>query len=410
MINKGKKGQRRGEILVSVEIYVLGDFRILVDGHDAIKKLKSSKKKLALLEYLILNKNKPVSVSNIVDVLWNDEEDVDLENTLKTLVSRVRKDLTDSGLKNAIITKRGAYMWNPEYSEFIDLFVLEDLCNKVALETELTPEARVNFEQIIFIYSDDLLTNSILNAWISPKTFYYQSLYIKTIGHYINLLKSKNQLNDVIRVCKIALEIDQFDSNLNLELMSALLKIGKNKDALTQYQHVTNLHYTHLGVKPSNEILDFYKELIKQECNSEANIEDIYQELKQESLGKGAFVCEYTIFKDIYNLHSRNLKRLGTRMFLVMISIKPMSSSRAISPLEMDKAMRVLLDLLVESLRSGDTISRYSPSQYASILADIDRDDVARRVLERLKTKFYSDPANSKYVFEYNFMALESEE
>ena len=389
-----------------VEINVFGELNMIVDGKDITHQIKSSKKKMALLEYLIINKNKMVSVGRLVEVLWSGSETINMENTLKTLVSRLRKDLEQFGLDTAILTKPGAYMWNPDLTSHIDVFRMEELCNAVADVTELTDEAKAQFEEVLYLYTDDLLVNSSLENWIAPKSFYYHDLYLNTVYKYIGLLSEQTSYGDVIRVCKTALEIDAFDSMLNLELMTALLKMGKNKEALAQYQNTTNLHYTHLGLKPSDEILNFYKQLIKGEKSTGANIEEICSELKADQAGNGAFVCEYAIFKDVYHLNMRNLKRLGRAMFLALVTVYRMDH-KPVEALEMEQVMGRLLDALQNSLRRGDTVVRYSPLQYVVLLPSITHNNMGRMVIDRVKSLFYSNSKNTKYVFAYKVAPLD---
>ncbi len=392
----------------NIEIYILGELRMIVDGEDITSKMKNSPKKTLLLEYLLINKNRPVTTGTLVDVLWNGKDDLNLENTLKTLVSRLRKDLSDCGLDKAIVTKRGAYMWNPDLDCSIDLYKFEDLCAKMAAVDELGDDDKKDFDEILFLYSDGLLSNSGLNSWIAPKTYYYQDLYLKTVYRYIDLLKNKDLHSDIIRVCKIALEIDAFDTKLNLELMNTLLKIGKSKEALAQYQNITDLNYTYMGTKPPEEILEFYKVLLMNEQNEETNIEDIYHELTtDEEEDLGAYVCEYAIFKDIYRLYMRNLKRLDTTMFLGICSIKSINRGE-MNPLELDAAMRKLKDLLVDNLRNGDTVSRYSLNQFALLLPSIDNYEIGRMVMKRLQNLFYADGDNSRYNFDFRLLEMNS--
>ncbi|NLI72097.1 MAG: hypothetical protein GX361_05130 [Bacteroidales bacterium] len=235
----------------SVEINVFGELRILVDDVDISQTIWASKKKTALLEILILNRQRPMSVARLAEMIWGEDEDINAENALKTLVSRLRKDLEESGLAGAIVTIPGGYMWNPDLPATIDVFRMEELCNNLSDVKSLDPDVRDQFEELLRIYTDDLLTNSNLSKWITPKSVYYHDLYLKTVYQYIDLLNKEEEYGEVIRVCKIALDIDAFDSVLNLELMSALLNTGKSKEAMEQYQNTTNLQYTHLGLKPS---------------------------------------------------------------------------------------------------------------------------------------------------------------
>lgn len=389
----------------NLEINVFGELQILVDDVDISQTIWASKKKMALLELLILNSQRPMSVARLAEAIWGEHEDINAENALKTLVSRLRKDLDENGLAGAIVTMPGGYMWNPDLQAKIDVFRMEEICNNLSDAKSLDPDVRDQFEELLQLYTDDLLPNSDLSKWIAPKSVYYHDLYLKTVYHYIDLLNQEEDYGDIIRVCKIALDIDAFDSMLNLELMSALLKTDKSKEALEQYQNTTNLQYTHLGLKPSDEILNFYKELIKGEKSTEAEIEEICAELRKGRPEAGAFVCEYAIFNDIYHLQMRNLKRMGTAMFLALVGVRRMDN-RQMEALELKQVLSRTLDVLRENLRQGDTISRYSPLQYVVLLPSVNNAKMGRMVLERIKKLFYSNSKNAKYIFSYSVTPL----
>jgi DNA-binding SARP family transcriptional activator len=388
-----------------LEINLFGDLQVLMNDVDISQTIWASKKKMALLEILILNRQRPMSVVRLAEMIWGENKDIDATNALKTLVSRLRKDLEENGLTDAIVTMPGGYMWNPDLPVKIDVFRMEDICKTVLDAKSLDSDVRDQFEELLQIYTDDLLTNSSLSMWIAPKSVYYHDLYLKTVYRYIELLKEEEEYGEIIRICKIALDIDAFDSMLNLELMSALLKTGKSKEALEQYQNTTNLQYTHLGWKPSDEILNFYKELIKGKKDSEAEIEEICAELRESKPGAGAFVCEYAIFNDIYHLQMRNLKRMGTAVFLALVDVRRMDN-KEMEALELKQVMSRTLDVLRENLRQGDTISRYSPLQYVILLPSVINAKMGHMVVERLKMLFYSDSKNAKYIFSYSVTPL----
>ncbi|NLL91151.1 MAG: hypothetical protein GX222_01880 [Ruminococcaceae bacterium] len=390
----------------NLDINVFSELNILLNGVDVVEPIRASKRKMALLEYLILNNQRPVSVARLAEVIWGEDEEINVENALKTLVSRLRKDLEEYELDGAIVTVPSGYMWGPEQPTQIDAFRMEEISEAVSNVETLKPYVRDQFEEFLSLYTGDLLPNSSLDKWIAPKSYYYHDLYLKTVHQYIELLKKEKEYGEIIRVCKIALDIDPFDSMINLELMSALLKTGKSKEALEQYQNTTNLQYTHLGLKPSEEILNFYKELIKGEKSSEAEIEEICKELRRGMPDPGAFVCEYAIFKDVYHLQMRNLKRMGTAMFLALVDVRRMDN-KEMEALEIKQVMARTLDVMRESLRQGDTISRYSPLQYVVLLPSVTSSVTGRTVIERVKRLFYSNSKNAKYIFSCKVVPLE---
>lgn len=389
-----------------LEIFLLGEFRMYVDGSNIMHMFGASRKKIALLQYLLVHPGQATSVKDLFETLWPDEDNSNPENALKTLMSRLRKNLDDFGLQNAIITKSGAYMWNPELDCAIDIYELEKLNQDLIAQKGLTDEGTEKFERLLLLYGDDLLGGTNTEPWAVSRSVYYHNLYLRTVYHYVQLLNERKRFGDVVRVCRVALEIDSLDSKLNLELMSALLKLGRSREAMAQYELTTDIHYNHLGVKPPEEILMFYKNLIQNEGTTEQEITEIMEELLDSPEISGALVCEYSIFKDIYNLYMRNLRRLGISMFLVLMAVNS-QENQSVDALLMDKVMSQLLDVLKSSLRKGDTISRYSSTQFVLLLPSVNYDS-GRMVMERVKKVFYDKCPITKFVFNYRLAPIDT--
>ncbi len=112
-------------------------------------------------------------------------------------------------------------------------------------------------------------------------------------------------------------------------------------------------------------------------------------------------------FKDIYQLQMRNLKRVDMPMFLVLVGISYLDN-REVDSLVLEQSMKRLQDTMQASLRKGDTVARYSPTQYAALLPSVGSYDVGRKVLERVKTVFYRDSQNVDFVFNYKLAPLDA--
>ena len=381
----------------TIEIYMLGRFRLVVGGKDIASLFAGSKKKLSLLEYLVLNQKKSVSVTELFETIWPEDENANPESSLKTLVSRLRATLAREGLERAIETRGGTYYW--ALPAYVDVFEFEEVCTAVKGVKELSVQTVRDYERILALYKGNLLPDSSTEAWVFSRSNYYREQYLKYAGEYARLLLASERFEDASRVCRVALNIDAFDSALNLGLMTALVKLGKNREALAQYEHTTQMHYAYLGEQPSEEILDFYKELIRVDNETDSNIDEIVSDLADGEEEGGAFVCEYAIFKDIYQLHMRNLKRMGASMFIVLTTLSTIDHE-PFAPFVLDKLMRELLDCLKNNLRGGDTVSRFGPSQFAILLPMVDYDK-GRIAMERVKNAFYRKCHNANFLLNY---------
>ena len=192
-----------------------------------------------------------------------------------------------------------------------------------------------------------------------------------------------------------------------MELMSALINTNRTSEALVQYKHVMHLNYRYLGVRPSDDMQEFYKQIVRAGKTLDLNLESIRNELRESGEQRGAFVCEYAVFKEIYNLQMRNLERLGSTMFLAVIMVgNPEEAGK--DSIKQDNIMNGLLEILRSNLRKGDTITHFSPTIFALLLPTVNY-TTGNMVMERVRKLFYKKYPNSNIPFNYRVGPLSSD-
>lgn len=80
------------------------------------KIIELTKNDYRILNILLSNKDKVITREELLEALWDDTNFVD-DNTLTVNMTRVKKKLSDLGINNAIVTKRGVgYVFNRTYN------------------------------------------------------------------------------------------------------------------------------------------------------------------------------------------------------------------------------------------------------------------------------------------------------
>lgn len=382
-------------------IKMFGKFDVLVNGVSIEPQLNKTKKGQALLQYLLLHRNDAVPNFKLYEALWPNEESSNPENALKTLVSRLRSVLSDCDprLAKSIVTKRGSYRWDSDPSIEVDLFEYEKLCRELRNVTTYRADLKPQYDKFLGMYTGNLLSGIEHEEWTVSRSIYLHNEYLHIVYQYIEMLKEVPDYDEVIHACRIALDVDAFDEKLHLELMDALVKTKRNNEALLQYKHVTNIHFRYLGIQPPEGIREFYKQIIKASQTLDFDIDTIGKELKEYDMTATAFVCEYAVFKEIYNLQIRNMERTGAIVFLALIMITNMDY-QPMDPLKLDDIMKDLLAVLKDKLRKGDIVTHFSASQYA-LLLPCSQYDNGKMIMERIKRGFYKICANSSVMFSY---------
>lgn len=391
-----------------IRIQMMNEFVIYINERRAEHMVNKSRKGLALIEYLIAQRGESVPNPKLLYTFWQDERVTNPENALKTLVSRVRTLLNQifPDLGSCIVADRGAYHWEcPPYMT-VDLYELEDIFKSLE-NARGHAEKRTLYSRMMKLYHGAFLKNCELNEWAYPRAAALHNQYIAGVYAYIEMLKQTGRQEDtqeIVSVCRKTLETEPFDDRIHIELMRALLKTNCTTQAKAQFDEVMHLHDHYLGVKPSQEIMDFYDQIVAASKSIDNNLEAICRELYQGDSERGAFVCDYSVFKEIFNLQIRNIERLDSTMFLAVIMVSKMNGE-PLDGLEQEGVMRNLIDILRNNLRKGDVITHFSPTMLAILLPTVDY-LTGDGVMERIKKIFYQKYPTSAILFNYRIAPL----
>lgn len=393
----------------TIHIQLMDTFAMYVNGNKVEQLLEKSRKGVALMQFLILRKGQNVPTYRLMETLWAESESTNPESALKTLVSRMRGMLNQVApdLGKCIVADHGAYRWESGEDVIIDLYELENLLAD-SKHLNGTDEERIKvYEQILHLYKGDLLQHSEQAGWVVARGTALHNSFLAAMYAYVDLLKRQERHDEVAGVCRRALDIDNFDDRLHMDLMAALIKTDRNNEAMVQYKHVMHLYYNVLGVRPGDDMQEFYKQIVSCGKTLEFNLEAIRDELRERNESRGAFICEYVVFKEIFNLQMRNLERLGSTMFLGVIMVSTLDG-RAMEPMKQDNMVQGLLEILKTNLRKGDTVAHFNPTIVALLLPMVNY-NTGHIVMERIKKIFYRKYPNSNVAFNYRIGPLSSD-
>lgn len=394
-----------------IQIKMLGRFAILVDGTDVVPQLSKSKKGLSLLQYLLLQDGAAVPNQQLYEVLWPSEESSNPESALKTLISRMRTILSkySETLSRCIVTDRGSYRFNTALGIDVDLAEFRRLSATLLPKQTIAEDEGPLYARVVQVYRGDLLADgNAQENWVTAYHVELHEAYLKLVYRYVQWLEARENHDEVTYVCRKALEVDAFDEQMHLSLMNAMLKRGSINEALMQHKHATEIYYKYLGIQPTEAIQEFYKKIISADRSLDESLSFICDELKSSSKNVGAFVCEYAIFKEIFNLQVRNLERMDLSVYVMLVMLRDVDGN-AIEPLKLNNLMNSLQEIMRQSLRKGDVVSQFSASQFA-LLLPMDAKDSGSIVMERVKRAFYRQYPRSNVILSYRISDLDKVE
>lgn len=372
-----------------MRIHAMGTFFIEVNGIAHENLPVRTRKGVALLLYLILEKGKAVSSQRLIRELWAGRNNDAPENALKTMVCRTRLMLNtlSPGLGACVASTSGGYRWQDAENVTVDVLEVMELFNTLRGDCSEGVRAQLT-ERLQEIYEGDLYsTGEVHNDIIMVNHLHRE--YLECVLKYVAQLRKEESYNRLCEVCRKAMRIDNLDEQLHIELMQAMANLNRAGEAMTEYKKLARNMQNTLGEEPSDEVRACYDRLAEAGSTLKYNLDTIRNELTETASDRrGPFFCDYQAFKEIYNIQLRNLERLGSTIFLGMIMLGEPGDT--LSPISRESGMAGLQEIMRANLRKGDIITRFADNIYAMLLPTINY-NTCMMVIQRIEQLFYEE-------------------
>jgi DNA-binding SARP family transcriptional activator len=373
----------------NINVTLLGEFSITINGRQLTNLIEPSKRVLMLIEYLIANRQQTVPISKLTEVIWGENECGDPLNALKNLVYRARgmlKVLPDSRDAEYIQFIQDTYVWNNTYSCTIDTEQLVALWKQGTDTSKFIDERIVSLEEAIKLYRGNFLSTSPSNSWIVDLASYYCTIYIDCALQLCRLLLEMECFGKTIRVCETALEYAPLEEEIHKTLLQAYIATGQRNKALDHYDSAVNLFYKEQGKNISDSMHRFYSDLISGIDQIEPDLFIIKNHLIEAESISCAYYCEYDVFKSIYRIQARSIKRIGQSIYIILFTLRDQNGEIPSNEV-IQNTVKQLKCSIIENLRKGDVVAAYSSTQFIAMLA-LDNYDNAENVADRILRKF----------------------
>lgn len=390
-----------------LEVRMLGGFSIRCGSREISDSDNRSKKVWLLLSYMIFYRNRSISQTELLDLLWGaDDGSSNPVNALKTMLHRVRATLNQLGENMGylmVLRRKGSYAWDTETPLFSDADEFEALCRSA--DGAEDPEQMLSFLlRALELYRGKFLPKLFSEPWVVPISTYYHNLYLHAMQTALSLLESRGRLDEVVALCRRGIAIDPYNENPYRHLMRVLLDQGDQLGAIQVFDELSNLLFSEFGILPSEELRALLREAECTVNDRAVNLEIVREQLRESSAPRGALVCDYDFFRVIYQLQSRTVARSGDAVHIALLSAVGRDSE--LSKRSLDRCMENLQELIRSNLRRGDVASRCSISQYVILLPQANYESSCQ-VLNRITKAFARQYPHSPAALHYSVQALE---
>ncbi len=362
-----------------------------------------------LLSYLVFYHKKSCTSGELSSVLWSKEESANPSGALKNLAYRLRSSMKKAWPdRDFILTGRGSYRWNPEIPVSLDAEEFQYEIRKGDHSED--PYNRIrHFMRAFSLYKGKFLSSLESEHWVMPKAARFETAYLDLSRKLTDLLFETGQHEEMKRVAASAIEIEPYDEFLHGAYIRACIAQKEMEEAEEHYRITEKLLYDNLGIGPSEELKKIFDSVMERDHEVETDLAVIQMELKEATRTRGAYYCEYGVFKKIYELEARRVARMGMTIYLSLLTVCPNRRSESGSDERelIENAMEQVLDAVMDSLRAGDVLARYSANQYLVMLPACPYEN-ARMVMDRIVSNFEKLRRHARVHLQYSLKEMDN--
>jgi DNA-binding SARP family transcriptional activator len=339
------------------KFYGLGSFyceyeKRVVDGNDWV-----SKRALYILMYLLQERQRRVSVEELVDIFWPESELEDGKNKLYNTIYLLRTSLKKGGIpKDVVESLNGAYSVSKKYQIWTDWEYFEQKINSIILGKEFSSK---EMQSIFDMYRGDYFSSLKYEGWTELNREKLREYFLILIEKLTEKLYNNDKYRDTVNYLHKGIEYDPYRENFYLLYIKALVKMGRIAEAINSYKKCERILKEELNVPPGQELKSEYKRI---KMSREIS-EKVYHNFNSKPvIERGAMFCDLEVFQKVYEMELRHVKRLNKEFVLLTIDF---------SELVADINFEELIHKIAETLRTEDAICYCSQKVYI-ILRDMD--------------------------------------
>lgn len=369
------------------QIQMLGGFTLRYGNREAAVNGRS-KKLYLLLAFLILERDRPVPLEELAELLWPGQApDAGTPNTLKALLHRARTclDQLGEGMGLALLRNReGRCQWNPEASVDLDVDRFLQVCRQA--ERTAAQEERLSLGlEAMALYQGDLLPELNSHPWAASRAEAPRLSYLQTVLNVLPLMGNQDRWAQAAELAGRALKLAPGQEELCRWRMEALLHLGRRDEAAQAYENFQERLLAKLGVIPSDSLRTLYRE-VRRDLDPRTISPVTLLERLREPPRPGALLCEYDFFRIICHSMVRMAGRSGEPLHIALISVVG-AGNTALPRHSLDRCMDNLQEIILSHLRQGDAAARCSASQFVLLLPQASYEN-GRQICQRINRAF----------------------
>ena len=386
-------------------VSMLGGFSMTYEEKPISFGKRSQSRFLQLFQLLMLHQE-GIAKDKLIEALYEWEDVSNKNNSLNTLIYRLRRQLVSAGLPEEEYVKvsKGICTWN-------GTMLLETDVQELEREYEASGKAASEEEEITHLtrvwelYRGELLPQLANESWVIVESVRLKRIYEDAVKRLGVLLKEHGEYQQMFRVYTAAAELYPFEE-WQIGQVESLMQMERYEEALNLYRETVKKYSEELGLPPSQKMLDSFQVMREKLVKTEESFEQIKENLEEQEAEQGAYYCAYPSFVDTYRVLCRVTERSGQSAFLMSCTLNQINNSR--EKKNVQSVSEWLRYAICRSLRRGDLCTRYSKNKYLMLLMGMQQED-SQIIINRIRNVFSEKAGTAGYQLEFSLSsALDS--
>ncbi len=392
-------------MIEKIKITMLGGLSVTVDGVSMLDSNSKVNKPWQVFCFLVLNRSVPSAPTRLISNLWPDENLTDPGNVLKNTVYALRREFKnlDPQSESPILFENGGYLCNPDISFEVDCDLFEQYSRAAA---DARGEKKLEIlHNAVELYKGELLPQLENEVWVMPLALYYRKQFAECVSELCTILQESGRYSELLTMATSASQVDPLEELYYLYTFRALYALGMHRVIIPTYHKTSRIFSEELGTTLSAEIREIFEASSERVDSIEQDImiikDDLREVAKDNRPIRGPLYCTYDVFKYLYQMVARSSERSGSKVIILLLSLKSEKEGEQLSSNTFSVAMNQIKNAVLGGLlRRSDTVARYSKSQYI-IMLSVDQPSGAETVMERIGVRCepYLQPLGLTTVF-----------
>ncbi|MCI0632580.1 MAG: protein kinase [Actinobacteria bacterium] len=222
-------------------------------------------KQRTVLAHLLLRANQVVPTDVLIDEVWGEEPPGNPRNTLQTYISHLRKAIG----RERIDGRSGGYVLHAEPDE-VDASRFEALMREARAAPDDPASVSATLGEALAMWRGPPLADLADEPSLAGEIARLEDLRLTATERWLAAQIDAGHHTTVVGELEVLTQRHPMHERLWASLMLALYRTGRQADALAAYQKARQVLADQLGIDPSPELQELYRQILRQDAALDA--------------------------------------------------------------------------------------------------------------------------------------------